>query len=336
MPPFVIPVFIHHQGCPHRCVFCDQTRITGAAGTGRTVDAEDVRLEIERHLIRPRRFRWPVQVAFYGGSFTGLDIDLQLKLLSAVKPFIDKGEVDQIRLSTRPDYIGPDTASFLFDHGVRIVELGVQSMEPEVLAASGRGHSPDQTEAAFGYLKSGGLEVGAQLMVGLPGETTSGLIKGAYRIAGLKPDLVRIYPTVVLKGSGLARLYEDGRYRPPSLHKALALTARLKGIFDRYQIRVIRMGLQATETLEQSIVAGPYHPAFGELVLSRILFKKVRAVLSCLPAEGRGTISIAEADQSIFRGRKNMNVKRLVDLGLAARAEIIFDNNQPRNTVVVR
>lgn len=336
MSPFVIPIFITHQGCPHRCIFCNQHDITGRDDdAGLKVGAVAVRDEILEHLARPRRSDREVQVAFYGGSFTGLPEDRQAELLGAVRPFIEQGMVASIRLSTRPDYISPETPSFLHAHGVRIVEVGIQSMDMRVLQATGRGHTAKQAEDAVLSLREAGFVVGGQLMVGLPAETTVGLIGGARRLARLQPDFVRIYPTLILKGSGLAQHYADGRYRPLSLCRAVALSARMKEIFDRHSIRVVRMGLQPSDSLEKSLVAGPYHPAFGELVLSRSIFRKTRALLALRPErDGRTrTLSVAAADQSVFRGGQNACMKRLTGLGLLDDVEVAFDPGQPRQTV---
>ena len=335
MPPFVIPLFIAHQGCPHRCIFCNQHVIAGRAGNrGLRITAGDVEKEIIERLAWPRKFpQSEVQVAFYGGSFTGLSEERQEELLGAVRPFLDRGEVKTVRLSTRPDYVNHKTPAFLRDRGVGIVELGVQSMDSVVLAKSLRGHTDDHVESAFDFLKRAGLKVGGQLMIGLPGETTAGLIAGARRLASLKPDFIRIYPTLVVRDSGLATLYGAGKYRPLSLNRAVALAARLKKIFDRCGIRIVRMGLQTSSSLEENLVAGPYHPSFGELVLSRMMFKKMRKVLSVTHGTGKREISVSAVDESLLRGQGNMNLKRLYFLGLMDDIRIVFDPEQPRNTL---
>ncbi|MDH5299209.1 MAG: radical SAM protein, partial [Desulfobulbaceae bacterium] len=268
-----------------------------------------------------------------GGSFTGLAPSYQRQLLAAVHPYLEQGLVGSVRLSTRPDSIDGQTASFLRGHGVEVVELGVQSLDEKVLAMSRRGHSVASVAAAFGYLKEQGLRVGGQLMIGLPGETTSSALAGAQALARLGPDLVRIYPTLVIRGSDLAALHAAGGYRPLSLLKAVALAGRLKEIFDRYRIPVVRMGLQPGPALERDLVAGPYHPAFGELVLSRLLFKQVRALLAGLPAGAGARLAVAPADQSILRGPGNRSLRRLEALGLARRLELVFDPAQPRHAV---
>lgn len=329
-PPLVIPIFITHQGCPHRCVFCNQQPITGSPeqDSGGS-QAESVRAEIGSWLGRsPRRGR-RVQVAFYGGSFTGLPLDRQRELLSTVQPFMASGQVDGIRLSTRPDYIDHETPDFLRRFGVETVEIGVQSMDQHVLDQSLRGHSVRQVEEAIATLKAAGLTTGAQLMVGLPGETTSSAVRGVRRLAGLKPDFARLYPTIVIRGSGLDSLYARERYRPLSLARAVVLTARLTAILAQNGIRVVRTGLQPSADLEASLVAGPYHPAFGELVKSRIFFNEVRRQLSRY--RGRACrLWVAERDRSLFNGQKKCSLLRLEGLRLMEQTTVIYADSAGR------
>jgi histone acetyltransferase (RNA polymerase elongator complex component) len=277
-----------------------------------------------------------VQVAFYGGSFTGLPTEKQQALLGAVQPYMKKGLVGMIRLSTRPDYIDAGEIALLREYGVGCVELGVQSMDAAVLAASGRHYRPGCVEAAVSLLRAAGMEIGLQMMVGLPGETTGSILLSTGRIADLQPDFVRIYPVLVIEGTGLHRLYTEGEYRPLSMNKAVALAGRIKEIFDRRQIRVVRMGLQASEELAARLVAGPYHPAFGELVNSRLLFKQTRQALRAAAAGDVRRISIAPRDQSSFRGPYNMNVTRLRALGLMKTLELSCDPLQERQTVIIK
>jgi radical SAM superfamily enzyme len=232
--PLVIPVFIPHQGCPHTCVFCNQHGISGQTDTA-PVTPGQVKDIIEQWLARsPGRIAEGAQVAFYGGSFTGLARSRQKELLDAVAPFFDAGRVREIRLSTRPDYVDAATVAFLREQGVTIVELGVQSMDQQVLDACGRGHTPGQTIEAVRLLRQGGMQVGIQLMIGLPGETTRSFLLTVKEAGRLRPDFVRIYPVLVLRGSKLAALLEQGGYRPLSLGKAVARAARMKKYFDAH------------------------------------------------------------------------------------------------------
>lgn len=333
--PLVIPFFIAHQGCPHRCAFCNQQVITGC-GAALPLDGARIGAEIAAQLARPRHpRRQGVQVAFYGGSFTGLPLARQRELLTAVQPFLENNEVDRIRLSTRPDYIDSTIVDFLKSFGVGIVELGVQSMDDAVLAASARGHTGREAERAVRSLQAGGLAVGVQVMVGLPGDRPGLLFRGVERLASLKPDLARIYPVVVLKGSALADDYRAGRFHPLSLARAAALSGRVKEIFEDAGVRVVRTGLQATDGLADDIVAGPYHPAFGEMVLARNLYGKVRAALTARQGKGPLELRVAAADQSVLRGPGNRNLKRLTAKGLLAGVTLVFEDNRPRGTAAV-
>jgi histone acetyltransferase (RNA polymerase elongator complex component) len=334
MSLFVIPIFIAHQGCPHRCIFCDQHTITGhSEQEDEPVSPMTVKKTIEQWLAYPRKEgRNEVQVAFYGGSFTGLPLQRQKELLGAVKPYIDNRRVNSIRISTRPDYIDEKRVVFLEEHSVSIVELGIQSLDSNVLKASVRGHSAEQSERAMQLLKEKGFTVGAQLMCGLPGDTTERLMATATGIAALAPDFVRIYPALVIKGSGLEKLCQEGVYTPLSLSKAVALTCRVKNIFDLHHIRVVRMGLQPSRDLEEKVLAGPYHPAFGELVISRALFKQARKLLR-QTLQSKKNLSVAAADESAFRGPDNVSMKRLAALGLLDGVELVFDKEQARNTL---
>lgn len=290
---------------------------------------------MREHLARPRRRPdAKVQVAFYGGSFTCLPFARQKDLLGAVRPFLEANLVDSLRLSTRPDCVTAENAVFLREQGVKVVELGAQSLDDRVLSASDRGHSAAQVAAAVACLKEAGLRVGLQLMLGLPGESTAGLMAAARRAALLAPDLVRLYPCLVIAGSPLASLYRQGHYRPLGMSRAIALAGRLWQIFTDRGISVARMGLQPSSVLEQSVLAGPYHPAFGELVLSRLLFKRVRSVLAGRPFADRPCrLALAREDESLYRGKGNENVKRLAALGLLAGVETVFVSGQPRQTV---
>lgn len=333
MTPFIIPFFISHQGCPHQCVFCNQHVI---AGPQEWISAEKIEEEIERCLSWPRDNRRPVQVAFYGGSFTGLTEERQQELLGAVSSFLQKGLVHSIRLSTRPDYISEEKANFLKERGVSLVELGIQSFDPLVLSKCRRGHSPEQVEDAFQVLRKVGLGAGGQLMVGLPGELTRHVLAGARRLAAFKPEVVRIYPVLVLKGSPLSDEFDRGDYVPLSLQRAVAYCAWMKCIFNEYHIPVIRMGLQPSASLEKDLVAGPYHPAFGELVLSRLYFLMVRKYLSSLKKEKRRAMMrffLAKKDQSIFLGQKKCSFNRLQEMGLLDGVEIVYQDDRPSFTL---
>jgi len=333
--PYIIPVFIPHRGCPHQCIFCNQHSLTGQQ-TESFLAEQSVKNEVEKWLGRLGNSRRAVQIAFYGGSFTALPLVEQRLLLQAVQPFMKDGRVESIRLSTRPDAIDMRICRLLSDHGVRMVELGVQSMDDRVLQRAGRGHKRRHVEEAFRILHCFEFIVGGQLMVGLPGDNSRTVLSGVHALAELDPHFVRIYPTVVVNRSPLARLFEQGTYRPLSLAKAVILTARAKDIFDRYHIPVIRMGLQHSVSLASEIVAGPHHPAFGELVLSRQYYKKLRTLLAARNSRLPHVLSVSSRDQSLLRGQANSNWRQLRKRGLLDRVEIVFDGNQARNTMLLK
>ncbi len=330
----VIPIFIPHEGCPHCCVFCNQRRISGFKE--RPVSAADVQATIQLWLGREKSAERRVQVAFYGGSFTGLPEKRQQELLDAVAPFVEQGRVQAIRLSTRPDYIDAGIVTFLQANHVSIVELGVQSMDDGVLRASGRGHTAADVEQAVTVLRDSGMEIGIQLMLGLPGETRRDLLKTVGRVIALRPDFVRIYPVLVVKNSELACLYEQGKYQPISLDKAVVLAAWMKKCFDQAAIRVVRMGLQAGTELEESLLAGPWHPAFGELVKSRLMLQQTRKLLAGVQPGNKTILSISPRDQSVFRGMKSQNMVRLQEMGLSDSFTLTTDPDQQRNTVILK
>jgi histone acetyltransferase (RNA polymerase elongator complex component) len=265
----IVPVFITHAGCPHRCVFCDQSGITGNVVPPST---DDVRNLLLKHLSSRTK---NAVIAFYGGSFTCIDRELQEAYLGVAGGFVKDGMAAYIRLSTRPDCIDAETAQFLLARGVRVVELGAQSMDDGVLAASARGHRAHDTERAASLIKSAGMELGMQVMAGLPGDSDEGFMRTVRAVAGLRPGFVRVYPALVLKGAPLEKLYQRGEYMPLSLEDAVRLCADACVYFEQKGIKVVRTGLQPSESLESSLVAGPYHPAFGHMVGSEIALRRM-------------------------------------------------------------
>ena len=259
----IIPIFIPQQGCPHQCVFCNQPKITGKENRP---DIGEVARTIEAYL-NTWKGSGKKEVAFYGGSFTGLDKNVQENFLAAAHRFVSTDSIDSIRISTRPDYIADEGLSLLEKYKVETVELGVQSMVNEVLRLSGRGHTAADTVTAVALLKKYGFKIGLQFMPGLPGDTCETILYTASEIIELKPDFVRIYPTIVVRDTPLEKMYVTGLYRPWSLADMIDICRKLVSLFNAHGIIIIRLGLQSTETLEQGIVAGPYHPSLRELVV---------------------------------------------------------------------
>lgn len=257
----IIPIFIPHVGCPHNCVFCNQKRI---AGTMKAPEPSEVSALLAKAFEKTKR----AEVAFYGGSFTAIPVAQQIAYLQAVTPY--NGRVSGIRVSTRPDAISTAVLSVLKAHGVQTVELGVQSMQNQVLAASGRGHTAEDTIRAVSALSSAGMPFVLQMMVGLPDDDDMGTLDTARKIAALSPIGVRVYPTVVIRDTELEALWHAGRYHPLELEHAVELCAQVAQIFEDKSIPIIRMGLNPTEDLNGGdALAGSYHPAFGQLVSAR-------------------------------------------------------------------
>ena len=238
------------------------------------MNPDQIRAQIHQFLGYKNDRRKPVQVSFYGGNFLGLKIDEITGLLDLATEFIRQGHVDSIRFSTRPDTITPEHLDIISEYPVKTVELGVQSMDDQVLALAERGHSAADTVRAVEQLKEHQFDIGLQMMVGLPGDNEVRSLTTAEQIAALEPDFVRIYPTLVVNKSKLARWYHNGSYTPLSLADAVTRVKKLYLLFREYNIRVIRMGLQASEDLENgsTVLAGPYHPAFGHMVYSEVFF----------------------------------------------------------------
>jgi len=329
--PLVIPIFIPHRGCPHHCLFCNQQSITGQDSSFPQLKME-IRNTVEKWMERSPG-RSEVQVAFYGGSFTCLAREEQVELLSAVRPFIDSERVGSIRLSTRPDCIDPEICRLLQSSGVKTVELGVQSLSDRVLNKSRRGHTVSQSRDALKMLQEAGIQVGVQLMVGLPSENTLSFLHGIDKTIQLQPDFVRLYPVLVVKNSGLEYSYNRGEYQPLSLNKAIALTAKAYSRLSGAAIPVIRMGLQPSKSLEQSIIAGPYHPSFGELVKSRIWFSGIRKQLATLRYGEKLTVLVSHRDLSAVIGLNKKNIKRFAELGLSGCLIIKTDKHMQRGSI---
>jgi histone acetyltransferase (RNA polymerase elongator complex component) len=310
--PFIIPIFLPHAGCPHQCVFCNQVAITGSKQ--KAVDADQIRYHIHKFLDYKNDRKGPVQISFYGGNFLGLTIDEIVQLLDLATEFVSIGRVDSIRFSTRPDTITPDRLDIITAYPVETIELGVQSMDDRVLTLARRGHSAADTTLAVRQLKERKLSIGFQMMVGLPGDTDALSLITAEKIAALRPDFVRIYPTVVVENSQLAKWYRNGSYVPLSLEAAIDRVKLLYLLFSRHNVKIIRMGLQASEDLEEGkmVLAGPYHPAFGHMVYSEIFLDAAfTAIKAADPKAPAVSIFVNPRRISIMRGLRNSNTERI-------------------------
>lgn len=273
---FHIPVFVPHKGCPHDCVFCNQHKITGQA---EEMTQQKARLIIDSHLETIEKYNakgtYFAEIAFFGGSFTAIDRESMVQLLALAHGYVSAGRVGGIRCSTRPDCISDEILTLCQSYGMTAVELGVQSADEEVLAASNRGHTFADVKNAAGLIKSYGMELGLQMMTGLPGDTDEKSIYTARQIAALAPQCVRIYPTLVMDGTHLMTMYQNGSYTPRTLEDAVSLAARLVSIFEERGITILRIGLQTTDGVNAGTVIGPYHAAFAELVYGRLNRMKI-------------------------------------------------------------
>lgn len=305
MKTYNIPIFVPHRGCPFDCVFCNQKRITGSNSE---VTAETVRETITQYLHTLPRNGCVTEAAFFGGSFTGIPISEQSALLRAAKPFKDSGEISGIRLSTRPDYINKEILDNLLKYGVTTIELGVQSMSDDVLKASNRGHLAETVEKAVSLIREYPFRLGLQMMTGLPSDTPEKSIYTAERLIGLKPDFVRIYPTLVIRDTYLEEMYKKGEYAPQTVEEAADLCKELLLMFERADIKVIRIGLQSTDEICEngSVAAGPVHSSFGELVESRIYFDIIRKALKP-GAKARVFVNPREVSKAVGNRRRNIS-----------------------------
>jgi histone acetyltransferase (RNA polymerase elongator complex component) len=334
--PFIIPIFIPHAGCPHRCAFCNQHIITGKPTGLPSIEA--VTAYIRRFLKFKRPSLTPVQISFYGGNFLGLKQAALYQFLNTASRFVEIGAVDSIRFSTRPDSIEPHLIDIIQQFPVKTIEIGAQSMDDGVLKLSRRGHTSLDTKSACRMLRKFGYEIGMQMMVGLPGDDETTAMKTVESMAGLLPDFVRIYPTIVLKHSRLAEWFHQGAYTPLSLESAVTLVKKLYLFFQGKHIPVIRMGLQASEDLcdKDTILAGPYHPAFGHMVHSEIFLDKASAELASLTTPiHKAAIFVHPNSMPKMRGLKNANIKRLKEKYRINSIELLPDNSLQRNALHV-
>jgi len=326
---FVVPLFIPHAGCPHHCIFCNQHAVTGqgsaAAPAMPTLAAMEE--EIERWLGWAAN-RHPVEISFYGGTFLGLPPETLTACLDLAQGYVKAGRVQGIRFSTRPDTVTHETLALLSPYPVTTVELGAQSMEDAVLKASARGHMAAHTEKAMALLKAKGYRTILQMMVGLPGETPARFRSSLHRILALAPDGIRIYPTVVLAGSGLAVLWHRGRYVPLSLEEAVQRSKEAWLEATRRGITVIRMGLQESEEMRlEGILAGSHHPAFGHLVHSARFRDMAETLAQRLFSPGDSPLfRVHSRSVSRLRGDKNSTMESLAARWELAAIQVVPDD----------
>ncbi|MBU2651834.1 MAG: radical SAM protein [Bacteroidetes bacterium] len=306
---YTIPVFIPELGCPFRCIYCDQYKISGKV---QKPEDEEIIAEIESHLNTFRKKNRRVELGFFGGNFTGLPKEDMLHYLALIQPYFKDGQIDAIRLSTRPDYIDRNILDILKRYHVETVELGAQSMDDEVLQLSGRGHTAEDTAKASGMIRKHGFRLGLQMMTGLPGDTLVKSKNTAKAFADLGAVDVRIYPALVIRGTYLETMYLEGAYRPQALDEAVSWSKELFLIFENAGIRIIRMGLHPSEGIAggEDLVAGPFHPSFRELVLTDIWGEHLKNI--SLGRSEKVSISVSPSQFNYAIGYDAKNKKRLL------------------------
>ncbi|MGN1051582.1 MAG: elongator complex protein 3 [Acutalibacteraceae bacterium] len=304
-----ISIFIPHNGCPHKCSFCNQKNITGQSFQP---DGEFVKATIEKALNDLGENSKNAEIAFFGGSFTAIDRKYMVSLLEAAKPYIDN--FYGIRISTRPDYIDDEILSILKYYGVTSIELGAQSMCDDVLLKNNRGHKKEDVIISSEKIKRNGFELGLQMMTGLYGSSTDKDILTANEFVALNPKTVRIYPTITMKDTDLEFLYNKGIYKPYSKETTISLCAKLLHIFYSNNIDVIRMGLHYSDSLKENSVAGFYHPAFRELCENYIYYN---SIMELLKNKNKGKYTILVASNSISKaiGQKRENIIKFKNNG---------------------
>ena len=320
----IIPVFVPHLGCPNDCVFCNQRRISGSVTPATPQDVVEA-IERAKTLTGPETRR---QLAFYGGSFTAIPVSEQEALLDAAGPYLESGDIVSLRLSTRPDAIDAATLKRLKAYGVETIELGAQSMSERVLALSGRGHTAQDVEDASAQVKAAGFKLILQMMTGLPGADDESNVESARRIAALKPDGVRVYPTVIVRDTALFDIWKAGRYKEHTVENAVRVCAKILPIFEEAHIPVIRLGLNPTEDLSGGdAVGGAYHPALGELVKSRIMREKAEALLEGVLPGSEAVLRVNPRLMSQLVGQHGANRAYLTERFALKRLRIVPDKS---------
>lgn len=314
---YVIPIFVPHLGCPHDCIFCNQKSISGQK---KPITAKDVKDTIEEYLKSFKEEDSYKEVAFFGGSFTGIEPEKQEELLSAAYEYIKNKKIDSIRISTRPDYINKEILKRLKKYKVKTIELGVQSTNNYVLTTAERGHTFEDVKKASKLIRWYGFELGHQMMVGLPDSTKQDELNTAKDLIKLKPKIVRIYPVLVVKNTKLEKEYNNGEYEPLSLVQAVERCKEIVYLFNKNKIKVIRIGLQNTAEISSpddensEVVAGPFHPAFRQLVESSIWYDSILDRIKAYNVKVKEVeIIVNPEDINNVIGHKKENLNKLLD-----------------------
>lgn len=309
-----LSIFVPHEGCPNQCAFCDQRSISGKQNPPTAAQVREICDEF-----LPAEKGENFEIAFFGGSFTAIDRSYMESLLCTAYSFVKQGRAMGIRISTRPDCIDESVLEILKRYGVTSIELGAQAMQDKALTANLRGHTVKDVENASRLIKKNGFSLGLQMMTGMYGQDDylEAAVDTAKQFAALKPDTVRVYPTVTLKDTLLEQLFLQGKYTPPTLQQTVEMCAQVMEIFDKAGIKIIKMGLHADTGMESKIVAGPYHPAFRELCLSQMYLGKIKKQLTNIDSKNI-IIKVNAKELSQWKGQKNTNIQHLSRMGYTA------------------
>ena len=315
---YIIPIFVPHLGCPNDCIFCNQKSISGQM---KQITEEEVEKTINDFLNSFKEENLYTEIAFFGGSFTGIDIELQEKLLKIAYKYVKSKQVDGIRISTRPDYINKENLKLLKKYGVKTIELGVQSTNDYILKRAKRGHTFDDVKKASKLIRKFRFTLGHQMMIGLPESTWLDELNTAKDLAKLKPKIVRLYPVLVIKKTELEKEFAKGDYHPITIEQAVERCKDLCYFFDKKKITVIRIGLQNTdiisnpENINSEVVSGPYHEAFGQLVEDSIWYDKILSAIKKINTKV-AEVEIEANPENINNivGHKKENIQKLKDL----------------------
>jgi histone acetyltransferase (RNA polymerase elongator complex component) len=333
----IIPIFVPHKGCPNDCIFCNQKKISGQI---EDMTVQKIPQIIEAHLatIDPDD---DIEIAFYGGSFTAIDPSIQESFLTVASKYLSDTRIKQIRISTRPDCIDGENLRMLWHYGVRTIELGVQSLENEVLRASFRGHDVACVYEAAALIKRMGFTLGIQTMTGLPGDTDETCLDTARKVIGISPEIVRIYHVLVIRGTELERQYLSGSYRPQGLEEAVNLCAQLLQLYEDNQIKVIRVGLQPTDTIREGsgsdVVAGPMHPAFRQLVEARLMRGRIEAAIEKQGLAGTRNLTVCTGISNISNviGQNRSNIHYLKERYSIGHIKVLPQENLTRELILL-
>lgn len=312
---YIIPIFVPHLGCPNDCIFCNQKSISGQK---ENMTKEKAKKIIEEYINAIQTKDASIEIAFYGGSFTAIEPEKQVELLEVANEYIKKGKVESIRISTRPDCIDKETLKRLKKYKVKTIELGVQSANDYILKKANRGHTFEDVKKASKMIRWNGFQLGHQMMVGLPESTRTDEINTAKALIKLKPKMVRIYPVLVVKDTKLEKDYKNGIYEPLPLVQAVEICKQLVRMFADKKIDVIRIGLQNTEEItdpqgeKSQVVAGPYHPAFRQLVEAGMWYDAIVGKIKKLNVKVKEVqVTVNPIDANNVIGHKKENVVKL-------------------------